>query len=155
MIWHWEISHKLYVFVFTSCSVKLPVVDDVITFLLILSKANVARADAFCKNKLEISTITICSCKRTIHCPTKEYHLVEEDYLLVAFNNYWWCLPTDVSLSKSYLNYRDVYLLRVFIRHWRYENSPLTMQNSLANVWWPMTSFFSDVEPLLKINILL
>ena len=24
------------------------------------------------------------------------------------------------------------------------------MQNSLANVWWPMTSFFLDVEPLLK-----
>lgn len=119
MIWHWEISHKSYVCVFTSCSVKLPVVDDVITFLLILSKANVATADAFCRNKFEISMITFCSCKRTIHFPTKEYHLVEEDHLveeyhlveshlLVAFN--WWCLPTDVSLSKHYLNYRDVYL---------------------------------------------
>lgn len=67
--------------------------------------------------------------------------------LLVA---YWWCLPTDMSLFKSYLNYRDVYLFRVFIRYWRSENSPLIMQNSLANVWWPMTSLFSDVEPLLK-----
>ena len=26
-------------------------------------------------------------------------------------------------------------LIRVFIRHWRSENSPFTMQNSLANVW--------------------
>ena len=65
---------------------KLPVVDDVITFLLVLSNANVATADAFCRNNLEICMVTICSCKRTIHCPTKEYHLVEEDYLLVAFN---------------------------------------------------------------------
>jgi len=34
--------------------------------------------------------------------------------------------------------------------HWRSENPPFNMQNSPANVWWPMTSFYSDVEPLLK-----
>ena len=55
-----------------------------------------------------------------------------------------------MSLSKSYLNYRDVYLFRVFTRHWRSENPPFNMQNSPANVWRPMTSFYSDVEPLLK-----
>ena len=38
----------------------------------------------------------------------------------------------------------------VFIRHWRLENSPLTMQNSRANVEWPMTIFYSDTEPLSK-----
>ena len=45
--------------VFTSCSVKLPVVDDVITFLLVLSNTNVATADAFCRNKLEICIVTM------------------------------------------------------------------------------------------------
>ena len=38
-------------------------------------------------------------------------------------------------------------ILRVFIRHWR---SPFTTQNSLADVWWPTTIFYSDVEPLSK-----
>ena len=39
---------------------------------------------------------------------------------------------------------------RVFIRHWRSENSSLTTQNSLANVQWPMAIFYSDIEPLSK-----
>ena len=43
--------------------------------------------------------------------------------------------------------------LRVFIyfnRHRRLENSPFTMQNSPTNVRYPLTIFYSDVEPLSK-----
>ena len=39
---------------------------------------------------------------------------------------------------------------RVFIRHHRSENSPLTMQNSLANISYSITIFDSDMEPLSK-----
>jgi len=38
-------------YIFTSCTVKLPVVEDVITFLLTLSKAKVITAEADCKKK--------------------------------------------------------------------------------------------------------
>ena len=36
----------------------------------------------------------------------------------------------------------------MFIRHRRWENSPLTTHNSTANVRQPLTIFFSDMEPL-------
>ena len=36
------------------------------------------------------------------------------------------------------------YYFRVFIRHWRLENSPFTRQNSPANVRKPMAIFHSD-----------
>ena len=39
---------------------------------------------------------------------------------------------------------------RVFIRHRGSENSSFTTQNSLANVWEPLTIIYSDVEPLSK-----
>ena len=36
------------------------------------------------------------------------------------------------------------------MRHRRSENSQFTTQNSLTNVWWLMTIFYLDVEPLSK-----
>ena len=40
--------------------------------------------------------------------------------------------------------------LKVFIRHWKLDNSPIILQNSLPNSQKPMTIFYSDVEPLSK-----
>jgi len=39
---------------------------------------------------------------------------------------------------------------RVFIRHQGLENSPFPTQNSPANVQYPMTNFYSDMEPVSK-----
>ena len=38
----------------------------------------------------------------------------------------------------------------MFIKHRRLENSPFTRLNSPANIWYPMTTFYSDMEPLSK-----
>lgn len=38
----------------------------------------------------------------------------------------------------------------MFIRHQRSENSPFTKKTSSANVWYPVTIFYSDKEPLSK-----
>ena len=126
--------------VFTSCSVKLPVVDDVIIFLLILSKANVATADAFCRNKFEISMITFCSSKRTIHCPIKRVSPCGRGLPVSSFQlvmSAYRCVSVQtISELQRCLS------LWVFIRHWRSENPLFTAQNSPSNVWWPMTSFY-------------
>ena len=55
-----------------------------------------------------------------------------------------------------YCQYKSVF--RVFIRHQRSENFPLTMQNSPGNIWQPIITLFisiyfiiySDVKPLSK-----
>ena len=40
--------------------------------------------------------------------------------------------------------------VKLFIRHWKLDNSPIILQNSLPNSQKPMTIFYSDVEPLSK-----
>ena len=58
-------------------------------------------------------------------------------------------------LTKLWLNCQrnstKIFVLRVFIRHWRSENSLFIMQNSVVNIPYSLRPFFySDMEPLLK-----
>ena len=50
--------------------------------------------------------------------------------------------PQPLSLSDGSDSYR------VFVRHWRLENSLFTIQNSPAKCQYPMNIVYSDVEPL-------
>ena len=63
--------------------------------------------------------------------------------------------PSPHFLIFSVMVKGDTPVIRVFIRHWRSENYPFTMQKSAANVRKPMTILHSDVDVSLFQNILL
>lgn len=52
--------------------------------------------------------------------------------------------PTKMCSIRTYKMKKQV---KVIIRHWRLDNSPIIPQNSLPNSQKPTTIFYSDVEP--------
>ena len=54
----WECLVFMY---FTSCTVKLPVVEDAITFLFTLTKAKVITAEADCKKQELYNVCSVCN----------------------------------------------------------------------------------------------